>query len=343
MVGAGFISQVGHLANFIQLSGCELRAVADPRSELAAQVAERYRIPQVFNSHHELLQQADVDAVVVVTHRQYTAEIVLECLLAGKHTLSEKPMASTLAQAESLLKVAEAQAVTYQIGYMKRHDVGVIRTRDEVRNWRSGRRFGGLTYVRAHSFGGDSYCKIDGDIQSNEPKPGNPPLNASAPEWLAAKYHGEYSKYINNYCHDINLLRFLLDGEPVVNYSDVACSKAQQAILEFQGVRCILETGTSTNRHWDEVVEFYFEGGRIRLALPPPFLRNVPARLEIYDNHTMETRVPNLGWSWSFKRQAEAFVDAIRKGSPDISSAKSAIEDLRVAEKIWQSVSVRNG
>src|SRR5947209_4014157 len=92
MIGAGFIGQLAHLMNFTELTECRVVALAEFRPELRRRVAARFEIARTYATHRELLQDAQVDAVVVVTPRTYTGPVTLDCLKANKHVLSEKPM-----------------------------------------------------------------------------------------------------------------------------------------------------------------------------------------------------------------------------------------------------------
>jgi len=46
----------------------------------------------------------------------------------------------------------------------------------------------------------------------------------------------------------------------------------------------------------------------------------------------------NTGWSWSFKNQAESFVETILSGSESVSSGQDGIEDLKLIEDIWKHI-----
>src|SRR5262245_43429965 len=116
MIGAGFIGQLAHLMNYIEIPGCQILGLAEFRPELRRKVAERYGIPRVYATHRDLLQDADIEAVVVVTPRPYTAPVVLDCLEAGKHVLSEKPMAGTSEQGERLVECARRRKLHYAVG-----------------------------------------------------------------------------------------------------------------------------------------------------------------------------------------------------------------------------------
>src|SRR3990167_8399984 len=89
MIGAGFIGQLAHLMNFVEVAKCNIQALAEYKPELRTKVAARYGIPKTYASHTDLLQDPEIDAVVVVTPRVFTGPVVLDCLNAGKHVLSE--------------------------------------------------------------------------------------------------------------------------------------------------------------------------------------------------------------------------------------------------------------
>ena len=113
LIGAGMVGQLAHLANFTSLPGCRVAALADLRPDLAQAAASRFGVPKIYPSHRELLQDPEIEAVVVVTRRPATGPIVLDALAAGRHVLSEKPMAHTLAQGEKLVQAAERAGLTY--------------------------------------------------------------------------------------------------------------------------------------------------------------------------------------------------------------------------------------
>ena len=50
-IGAGFIGQVAHLANYKEIPGAEVVALAELRPELGELVCRRYDIPRYYESH----------------------------------------------------------------------------------------------------------------------------------------------------------------------------------------------------------------------------------------------------------------------------------------------------
>ena len=336
MVGAGFIGQIAHLANFAQLKNCRLAAVAEMRPELRRRVVERYGIARSYAHHRDMLRDPDVEAVVIVTPRAHTGPVALDCLEAGKHVLTEKPMAGTVEGGERLVAAAAAKKVNYAIGYMKRYDEGVQKAKELIHDALATGKLGALQFVRAHCFMGNSYCKADGHVVTEEKPEYSDTGWSMTPAWLPEARRREYEAYVNTYCHNVNLLRFLLGRSPVVEHANFA-SAGQIAILDFGSFRASLETGAVSNRGWDEVVEIYFDHGKLTLKTPPALLKNVPASVELYSaGGFQEIRSPQIDWTWAFRRQAAAFVDDILAGRESGSSGADSLEDLRLVEGMWR-------
>ena len=100
------MGQLAHIANYAELNKCRMVALAELRPGLRELVARRYGIDRVYATHEQLLADSGVDAVVVVTQRFLTGPVALDCLRAGKHVLTEKPMASTCEQATTLVEAS---------------------------------------------------------------------------------------------------------------------------------------------------------------------------------------------------------------------------------------------
>jgi predicted dehydrogenase len=337
MIGAGFIGQIAHLVNFAELRCCRVLALAEMRPELRHKVAQKYGIPRTYATHHELIQDPEVEAVVVVTPRPYTAPVVLDCLEAGKHVLSEKPMAGTYEQGQRLVAAARSRKVHYAVGYMKRYDEGVQTAKRLLDEVVGSAELGPILFARAHCYMGDSYCNADGHVQTEERATYIDAGWPMGPAWLPEDWKQPYAAYVNTYSHNINLLRFLLGTSPVVEYVSLRRKAGQIAVLDFGNFVGSLETGRASNRGWDEVTEVYFADGCLTLHTPPALLRNTPATVKLYRGGSDQLVIaPQCNWTWSFRRQAEAFVRDVLEGRESLSSGADALEDLRLAEEIWR-------
>src|SRR6185369_11361178 len=83
------------------------------------------------------------------------------------------------------------------------------------------------------------------------------------------------------------------------------------AILEVDGTRCVLESGSISHYRWDEQTQVYFQHGWVSAAAPPLLLRNQPAEVEVYragKTQQFTRPLPHPAWSWSYRREAEHFI-----------------------------------
>ncbi len=337
MIGAGFIGQLAHLMNYCELENCEVVALAELRPELRKKVLSRYGIPRGYATHRELLKDSEVEAVVVVTPRNQTSLVVLDCLEAGKHVLSEKPMAGTSEQARKLITAAEKKQMVYSVGYMKRYDEGVQAAKSILDNFVASGELGNIHFARAHCYMGDSYCKADGHVVTEEKAVYENTSVPLAPAWLPGNLHTLFAVYVNTYSHNTNLLRYLFDKTPQVDFVNLSTQRGQLAVLNFGEFSASLETGRTSNRGWDEVTEVFFENGTVTLRTPPALLKNVPASVTVYRaGQTQEITIPQVNWTWSFRRQAQAFIRDALEGTAGLSPAQDAIRDLELIELMWK-------
>ncbi len=95
--------------------------LADIDAEKARLVAEGSRARSWTTDYQDLLAKKEVDAVIVSTTPETTHfPIARDCLLAGKHTLLEKPMGLALKEADELITIANAAGLRFTIGYTQR-------------------------------------------------------------------------------------------------------------------------------------------------------------------------------------------------------------------------------
>ncbi|MBD3304927.1 oxidoreductase, partial [candidate division KSB3 bacterium] len=122
VIGAGRAGMI-HARNFARaIPHARLVAVADPVKEAAERAAQELELPRYYLTYQDALQDAQVDAVVVVSPTVYHREIVVAAAQAGKHILCEKPMAMTVAECDDMIQAVEANQVKLQIGFMRRFD-----------------------------------------------------------------------------------------------------------------------------------------------------------------------------------------------------------------------------
>jgi len=122
VVGVGYLGQF-HAEKYAQLENAELVAVVDLDRERAAQVAEKVGARSC-SDFREILGQVDAVSIVVPTQAHY--EVAKAFLEKGVHVLLEKPITTTLAEADELIRIAAAMKAVFQVGHLERFNPAVL-------------------------------------------------------------------------------------------------------------------------------------------------------------------------------------------------------------------------
>jgi predicted dehydrogenase len=111
LVGVGDVAQRDYLPEFRRLGDrATIVAACGKGPDRVRDVAEEYGIPATYTDLRYMLEEEeDVDAVINLTPIQTHAEVTAACLEAGKHVYTEKPIASTVAEALSLGELARSR------------------------------------------------------------------------------------------------------------------------------------------------------------------------------------------------------------------------------------------
>jgi len=122
VVGVGYLGQF-HAEKYALLDNSELVAVVDVDRDRAAQVAEKVGARSC-SDFREILGEVDAVSIVVPTQSHY--EVAKAFLEHGVHVLLEKPITTTLAEADELIRIAAAMKVVFQVGHLERFNPVVI-------------------------------------------------------------------------------------------------------------------------------------------------------------------------------------------------------------------------
>ncbi len=98
--------------NFFTAADCTVKAVADGRPERLAVLAKIFPSINGVKTAEEIINDKEIDAVVIATPVFTHFALAKKALENGKHVLIEKPMTSTVAQAEELIELATRKGLT---------------------------------------------------------------------------------------------------------------------------------------------------------------------------------------------------------------------------------------
>ena len=122
LIGCGRAGMI-HARNYKnKVENARMVACVDAVEAAAKAAAEEMGIDKYYTDYHEILNDPEVDAVVVVAPTDLHKQIVIDCAAAGKHIFCEKPMAMTVEECDEMIEACDKAGVKLQIGFMRRFD-----------------------------------------------------------------------------------------------------------------------------------------------------------------------------------------------------------------------------
>lgn len=184
VVGGGAMGRT-HARIWQQMAETQVVSLVDADRTLAASVSAELGIPTHYTDYREAVAQPDVDLVSVCVPTFLHPEITRLAAKHGKHILCEKPIALTLADAQSMIDAADAAGVKLAIGLMRRYSPLMQALRDFLSGDRQ------PVIYRAES---------------------TLPIR---PKRAMHDQHKNGGPYIDMLCHFIDTWRVIFDSEPV--------------------------------------------------------------------------------------------------------------------------------
>jgi len=120
IIGTGFIGPA-HVEALRRLGNVEVAAVAERDADLAKAKAEQLSIPKSYGNYQQLLANPDIQVVHNCTPNHLHFEVNRDILAAGKHIVSEKPLAMTSTESRELVRLAEQAGVVHAIDFNYRY------------------------------------------------------------------------------------------------------------------------------------------------------------------------------------------------------------------------------
>ena len=118
LIGCGGIVQNTHARAYRSLPDTvKVTALADIVPENLQKIGELFDVPTEnrYADYREMLEHATIDAVTVATPHSFHAEQVIEAAGAGVAIISEKPMATTLEEADKIMEAVRRNSVRYTV------------------------------------------------------------------------------------------------------------------------------------------------------------------------------------------------------------------------------------
>lgn len=324
VIGCGYWG-MNYVRIFNELLGSRVVAVCDQRSERLREVGMRF--PGVFltTQVEEAATRPDVDAVVVCTEATMHYNVTRYLLRLGKHVLVEKPLTTTVVEAEDLIALAEANAVTLMVGHTFIFNAGIQKVKEYNQNGQ-GRVY--YLYARRTNLGPIRHdVNALWDLAPHDIAIFNYVLD-SVPLWVSAIG----GKVLRNCREDVG---FISLGYPdnVVGHIQVSWAdpnKAREVVIVRSDRRIVFNdlNGLEQVR--------VFEKGVSPIETEP--LNYGEFRFQIRDGDIIS---PRIEASEPLKNQCRHFLECVRTGKPPISGGAEGREVVRVLEAVNRSIELK--
>lgn len=124
--GTGHLGKF-HLNNWKEIPDIELVGFYDPSDAIAADVIAQYGLKRYLNEE-ELMDACD--AIDVVTPTQFHFALCEKAIKKSKHVFVEKPMANTMDEAKTLVKLVQESKIKFQVGHVERFNPAFLAARN---------------------------------------------------------------------------------------------------------------------------------------------------------------------------------------------------------------------
>lgn len=313
--------------NFHNLPDVHLAAVCDSDPGRLDHLKKCHPQAAGFTDFGEMLRNAGIDALAVATPVSTHHALAKAGLLAGKHVLVEKPMASSSKECLELIEIAAREGLTLMVGHTYLYSEALRKILEIIGNGEIGEiRYISCLRLNLGLFQQDINVAWDlapHDLSIILRVMGELPL------WVNCQGNA----HVNPGIEDVTNLS--------LTFSDKRFATVQSSWLEPRKVRQMTFVGTRAMIVYDDLEPH----GKIRIFdvrvdCPPHY--DSFAEFQ-YSYHYGECRIPHLEQREPLQRMCGHFIDCIRQGTRPDSCGIKGLEVVRLLEACTASLALRGG
>jgi predicted dehydrogenase len=324
IVGCGYWGP-NLVRNFKGLSNCHLRAMCDTSEARLKHMRSLYADVEGVTDFEHLLNGVGLDAVVVATPVKYHFPLAKASLLAGKHTLIEKPMAAASAECEELIEIAKRSGLVLMVGHTFLYSAPVRKIAEIVQAG----DIGEIRYINSRRLNLGLFQKdinVAWDL---------------APHDISIILHvlGESPQTVN--CQgNAHVTPGIQDVTNIsLSFRQKRFATIQSSWLEPRKVRDMTIVGTRRMIVYDDLqthekIRIY----DVRVERPPHYDTFADFH---YSYHYGDSYIPHLQQEEPLKAECQHFLDCIKNGARPLTSGHEGLELVRILEAA--STSLREG
>ncbi len=321
VVGCGYWGP-NLIRNFRSLPDCRLVAMCDLSESRLKHLRTLYPEVEAETNYERMLERKDIDAVVIATSVKFHFPMAKASLLAGKHTLIEKPMAASTEQCEELIDIARSNGLVLMVGHTFLFSAPVRKIKEIVDN----HDIGEIRYISARRLNLGLFQKD---------------INVA---WDLAPHDISIILYImQELPHSINCRggAHITPGIEDVTSMSLHFSKERSAIIHSswhdpRKVREMTIVGSKRMIVYDDIVsQEKIKIFDARVERPPHY--DTFAEFQ-YAYHYGDIHCPYIKQDEPLKTECQHFLDCIRTGAIPITGGAAGMEVVQILEASTESL-----
>jgi UDP-N-acetylglucosamine 3-dehydrogenase len=298
VIGTGFWGK-NHARVYKELECTDLVAICDVNADRAKAIADQFGVKAYTSSTH-MLKNPEIEAISVCTWSTMLAKEALKGLHAGKHVLVEKPMATNPKQAEKLLQTSKENGLHLTVGFLMRFIPGLQHIREAVMS------------------------KKIGDMVSATAK-----RVSQWPERI-----GDVGVVKDTAIHDIDVMRFISNEDPVSIYAKMGCMRHRQ-FEDYAQIMLTYESGKSAFIESNWLTPY--KTRTLNVTGSDAIMRLDYITQELSIENARETLQPRIPFQEPLKAELQHFADCVLEKKKPLVTGTDGYKALQVAMAAIQS------
>jgi len=308
--------------NFDSLADCHLKTVCDLSEERLKHITALYPSATGESDFEKLLQDPELDAIVIATAVRTHYPLAKASLLAGKHTLIEKPLASSSEQCEELVSIAREKGLILMVSHTFLYSPAIRKIKEIVDSG----DIGDIRYICSR--------RLNLGIFQND-------INVAwdlAPHDLSIILHilGDRPLFVN--CQGSAHITPGIEDVTTMSlqFSNQRSAIIQSSWLDPRKVREMTIVGSERMILYDDVaLQEKIKIFDARVEKPPHY--DTFAEFH-YAYHHGDIHIPSIKQEEPLKNECQHFVDSIRNDRAPLTCGSNGSEVVRILEAASQSL-----
>ncbi len=286
---------------------------------------------RIYSDVSGICKDPDVDAVIVCLPHFLHKPVALECAKAGKHIVMEKPIATTLADADEIILACKSAGVKLAIPYVNRYRPEVQKAKELIEKGVLGK----IVYLQIQDMAlkPESYWTMGWD-------------KVVTTDWRASKAKAGGGAMLMNCSHYIDFFYFMtgLRAERVSAEYDTYATKIEvedlmTILIRFKGgATGVVQSSSMLPGKFENVHRIAGTEGQIMLTSPlKVFVTKDSDGLKANEWNTVALETPDEQGSYLRKRFFELFSEAVLKNTQVPISGEDARVALEVVLKGYEA------